>query len=90
MAIEDAYVLAACLEKFLHHPVIAFARYEEVRRDRTAAIVRQSHEDRKQAFGPAVAGEDGVACAKSGEWQQMRVGERLDWLYAHDVTAIQI
>ena len=29
MAIEDAYVVAACLEKYFHNPAIAFARYED-------------------------------------------------------------
>src|SRR5262249_39509915 len=28
MAIEDAYVIAACLEKYFDHPAAAFARYE--------------------------------------------------------------
>jgi salicylate hydroxylase len=90
MAIEDAYVVAACLEKYLSHPTIAFVRYEAVRRDRTAAVVRKSHENRKQIFSPALADEGGVAASVTREWQQVRVAERLDWLYAYDATAVQI
>jgi salicylate hydroxylase len=37
MAIEDGYILAACLQKYFNDPTVAFARYEELRKDRTAA-----------------------------------------------------
>ncbi len=90
MAIEDAYVVAACLEKYFSHPAIAFARYEAVRRDWTAAVVRKSHENRKQIFSPALADEDGVAASVTREWQQERVAERLDWLYTYDATSLTI
>ena len=49
MAIEDAYVVAACLSKYAKEPMVALPRYEDIRRDRTAAIVRKAHENRKQA-----------------------------------------
>lgn len=90
MAIEDAYVVAACLAKYVNNPTIAFARYEELRRDRTATVVRKSHENRKQIFSPALADEGGVATAVTREWQQERVAERLDWLYTYDATAVRI
>jgi salicylate hydroxylase len=90
MAIEDAYVVAACLEQYFFDPTIAFNRYEEIRRNRTAAVVRKSHENRKQIFSPALANEGGVATAVTEEWQQERAAERLDWLYAYDATAAQI
>jgi salicylate hydroxylase len=90
MAIEDAYVVAACLKKYAHEPTIAFARYEELRRDRTAAVVLKSHENRKQIFSSALAIEGGVATAVTQEWQQERVAERLDWLYTYDATAIAV
>ena len=90
MAIEDAYVVAACLEKYFSRPAIAFARYQAIRRDWTAAVVRKSHENREQIFSPALADQDGVAAAVVREWQQVRVAERLDWLYAYDATSLQI
>ena len=90
MAIEDAYVVAACLEKYARDPAIAFARYEEIRRDRTAAVVRKSHENRKQIFSPALADEGGIALAVTQEWQQERAAERLDWLYTYDATAVAV
>jgi len=90
MAIEDAYVVAACLQKFFTDPAMAFARYEEIRRDRTAAVVRKSHENRKQAFSPALADKDEVAASVVRDWQQVRVKERLDWLYDYDATSVAI
>jgi len=90
MAIEDAYVVAACIEKYFSDPATAFARYEQIRRDRTAMVVRKSHENRKQAFSPALANTDEIADSVARDWQQVRRSERLDWLYAYDATAVEI
>jgi len=90
MAIEDAYVVAACLQKYFHDPASAFTRYEGIRRERTAAVVRKSHENRKQAFSPALADENEVAASVARDWQRLRVAERLDWLYTYDATALTI
>jgi salicylate hydroxylase len=90
MAIEDAYVVAACLRKYGSDPARAFARYEAIRRDRTAMVVRKSHENRKQAFSPTLADKEEVAVSVARDWQRARVSERLDWLYAYDATAAEI
>jgi salicylate hydroxylase len=90
MAIEDAYIVAACLEKYSSEPALALARYEEIRRERTAAVVRKAHENRKHAFSPALADEHEVAATVARDWQQARVRERLDWLYQYDATSIGV
>jgi salicylate hydroxylase len=90
MAIEDGYVLAACLGKYFADPATAFARYEGLRSERTAAVVRKSHETRRQAFNPALADMDAVAVSVTQDWQQTHVRDRLDWLHAYDATAVQI
>jgi salicylate hydroxylase len=89
MAIEDAYVVAACLEKHAD-PEAAFARYEDLRRERTAMVVVKAHENRRHAFSPALATEHQAAAAIARDWQQARVRERLDWLYAYDATAVEV
>jgi salicylate hydroxylase len=90
MAIEDAYVVAACVSKYPKEPTAALARYQDIRRERTAAVVRKAHENRRQAFSPAFAHEDAVAISVAREWQQERARERMDWLYAYDATAAEI
>ena len=90
MAIEDAYVVAACISKYAEEPMAALSRYQDIRRDRTAAVVRKAHENRKQAFSPTLANEDAVAISVAREWQQERLRERMDWLYAYDATAVEV
>jgi len=90
MAIEDAYIVAACLNKYFANPVKAFSRYEEIRCDRTSAVVRKAQENRAMAFEPRLAEKDAVAEAIALDWMKVRVSERLDWLYNYDATAIEI
>jgi salicylate hydroxylase len=90
MAIEDAYIVAACIEKHFDDPANAFERYEEIRRDRTANVVRRAQENRAMAFEPRLADEDVVAEVVAMDWMKVRVRERLDWLYNYDATAIPI
>ena len=90
MAIEDAFVVAACLKKYFADPAAAGARYEAIRKERTSAVVRKSHENRKQAFNPALADQEEAVVSVAEDWQQSLARERLDWLYTYDATAIQI
>jgi salicylate hydroxylase len=90
MSIEDGYVVAACLDKYFAAPAVAFARYEEIRKDRTSTVVRKATENKKSAFAPDLANKDLVAVEVAREWQQVRLRERMDWLYSYDATAIAI
>jgi salicylate hydroxylase len=53
-------------------------------------VVRKSHENRRSAFSPALANPGAVAAEVAREWQQERVRERMEWLYAHDATAVVV
>ena len=90
MAMEDGYVLAACIAKYGHNPEAAFARYEDIRKDRTAMVVRKAAENRAMAFAPELAERGAVTDAIMRHWLQERLKERLDWLYNYDATSIPI
>ena len=90
MAIEDAYIVAACVGTYFHDPAKAFARYEEIRRERTANVVRRAQETRAMAFEPRLADENAVADVVAKDWLNVRLRERLDWLYNYDATSIPI
>ena len=90
MAIEDGYILAACLQKHFDDPAIALSRYEDLRRERTGLVVRRSHENRKHAFNPALADADAIPFFVTGEWQRTLAKERLDWLYSYDATTAPV
>jgi salicylate hydroxylase len=90
MAIEDGYVIAACLAKYFKEPALASKRYEDIRIERTSAVVRKSHENRRQAFNPALTIDDEAIGSMAEEWRRSLASERLDWLYTYDATAIQI
>jgi salicylate hydroxylase len=90
MSIEDGYVVAACLDKYFGEPGVAFARYEDIRKDRTSMVVRKASENKASAFEPRLADKDLVAVEVAREWQQVRLRERMDWLYNYDATAIAI
>jgi salicylate hydroxylase len=87
MAIEDAYVLAACIAKHADDHAAAFARYEAARRERTAAVVARSLQTRLKAVDRAFASADTAAAHIEREWKQERVTERYDWIYRYDATA---
>ncbi len=50
--------------------------------------MRTAHANRKQVFSPALADKDAIAVQVAREWQQIRLRERFDWLYAYDATAL--
>ncbi|MBN2905460.1 MAG: FAD-dependent monooxygenase [Rhodobacteraceae bacterium] len=88
MALEDAWVLAACLAGHEGHEA-AFAAYQAERRPRTMKIVEAATRNARNyhlRFGPLrmaahAALRIGGALAPGGALK------RFDWVYAHDVAA---
>ena len=82
MALEDAVVIARCLDSFSIPD--ALRRYEQARLPRTAAIVRGSSENTKRFHNPALGSSDGAAAYVEREFQPGKVKQRYDWLYEYD------
>jgi hypothetical protein len=80
----------ACLKQYFDDPATAGVRYEAIRKERTSAVVRKSHENRKQAFNTALANHEEAVVSVAEEWQQSLARERFDWLYTYDATSVQI
>jgi hypothetical protein len=76
MAIEDAYVVAACPQKYFEFPVFPFEKCEGIRRTRAASAVQKSRENKKQALSSALPEESQIAASVKSEWQQLRINER--------------
>jgi salicylate hydroxylase len=87
MAIEDAFVLAACLAKHAGNPAEALARYEAARQERTTTIVRRSAELQHTLHNPALADPGTASAFVDAHFGPEQVRARYDWIYRYDATA---
>ena len=90
MAIEDGYVLARCLDRHADDLPHALARYEELRHDRTAKVVRGSSANISRFHNPRLAHADGAAEYVDREWSEGRVRERYNWLFEYNVDLVEV
>ena len=89
MALEDGYVLAACLKKYLPRrhgvrPLRGPAQGPHLHRG------AQGGENRTACFRHNLADNEAIAELVAKEWQQERLRERMDWLYTYDATAVAV
>lgn len=89
MALEDAIVLARCLDE-LDEPVEALARYEALRRDRTTEIVHQSTAQSKRIHDPVLADASSAEQYVHYHWAPERVRERYDWIFEYDACKVAL
>ncbi len=90
MAIEDGYLIARCLERYVDSLPRALERYESLRLERTARVVRGSAQNATRFHNPQLAHAEGAAAYVDREWSEERVKERYNWLFEYNVDAIEI
>ena len=89
MALEDAVVIARCLD-LCEDPRAALRRYQDVRLERTAAIVRGSSDNTKRFHNPAFGCPEGAAAYVEREFLPEKVRQRYDWLYQYDALTVAL
>jgi salicylate hydroxylase len=87
MALEDAVVIARCLDLF--DIPEALRRYEDARLQRTAAIVRGASDNAKRFHNPALGSPEGAAAYVEREFQPEKVRQRYDWLYEYNALTVR-
>lgn len=90
MAMEDGYILARALALCPTNAAQGFARYEAVRKERTARVVEGSAANTQRFHNPALAHAQGAAEYVEREWNEARVKERYEWLFKYDVDAVAL
>ena len=88
MAIEDGLVLARCLATA--PPQTALKRFEGLRAERTALIVRRSREMATRFHNPVLADDAKAIEYITSEWEPDKVRLRYDWLYDYDADAVDV
>ncbi len=90
LALEDAWVLAACLRA--HELPSALRRYQDLRADRAQRVVDAATKNARNyhiAFPPLRVAAHGVL-GLMGHLAPGAMLNRFDWLYGHDVTRIDV
>lgn len=90
MAIEDGLILARCLERFYPDHATALQRYEDLRHERTARVVRGSIENGRRFHNPELESLEGAERYVDREWEESRVRERYDWLFKYNAGELDI
>ena len=84
MALEDAVVLARCIDAHGSRIEDGLRKYEELRVERTTRIVRGSAENAKRFHNPALATSEGAARYVTDQWSEDKVRARYHWLFEYD------
>jgi salicylate hydroxylase len=90
MAIEDAFVLARCLEAGGADHVSVFRRYEAARIPRTTRIVEGSAAAKNRFHDTRLADDTAAERYIAAEWNPGRIEERYDWLFRYDASSVPI
>jgi salicylate hydroxylase len=89
MAIEDGAVLARCLEAF-EDAETALRRYEIARRERTAAIVQASLDQKDRLHGDSLHDPEAARQHVDRKWDVTRTEALYDRIYGYDALTVAV
>jgi salicylate hydroxylase len=90
MAIEDAMVVARCLDGGATGVPDALARFESARVVRTAAIMRASAANALRLANPVLAAPGGAADFVAREWNAQKLRQDYEWLFEYDAVNVAV
>ena len=90
MAIEDALVLARCLERWPGDIGQALGRYEAARIGRTTRAVEGSAANQQRYHALELKGPDDARRYVAQQWAEPKVRERYDWIFSYDATSVPL
>lgn len=90
MAIEDACVLARAIEATPTDVPSALLSYQATRIERTTRIVNGSSENTKRFHNPELSTEEGAERYIAREWEESRVRQRYEWLFAYEPEKVPL
>jgi salicylate hydroxylase len=90
MAIEDGLILARCLAQDIANPERALLTYENLRKERTTAIVRGSFANLARFHNAALADPVKAIEHLDREWEPEQIRCRYDWLFDYDATQVAV
>ena len=88
-AIEDACVLARCLEADAD-VAHALARYEKARRERASELVLQSSQQSKRIHDPVLGDPQKALAYIETNWAPKRIKGRYDWIFDYDASTVPV
>ena len=90
MALEDALILARCMQTWAGDHAEAFARYERARLERTSAVVRGAAANQARYHDPRLAEAAGAQAYVERVWAEDQVKARYEWMFAYDAVTAPI
>ena len=90
MALEDALVLARCIDSFRADVAAGLRAYENARIDRTSRLVRAANDNARRFHNPVLGSLQGAKTYVEREWQENKVKQRYDWVFSYDPTTTPV
>jgi salicylate hydroxylase len=90
MALEDASVLARCVEQHPHDLAAAFLAYQGLRLDRTTKVVKSAAGMLPIFHSQALCKGETASDYIKTQWAPEATAARYDWIYQYDATTVPL